>query len=80
MDMSWEPISQLTGICRQVHVRLLEFCNHGLSGTLVATELAVLQNEPLVFAAHDGPHQQIRNIMSDRLREGRELGGTASDN
>lgn len=42
MDMSWEPISQLTGICRQVHIRLLEFCNHGLSGPLVATELAVL--------------------------------------
>lgn len=42
VDMSWESVSQLTGVRRQVHVRLLEFRNHGLSGTLVSTELTVL--------------------------------------
>lgn len=79
MDVSREPISQLTGVGSQVHVRLLELGNHGLSGALVSAKLTVLENKSLVFAAHYGPHQKIGNIMGNRLREGGEFGGTASN-
>lgn len=67
-----EPISQLARVGRQIHIDLLHLFNHLLSGPIIRTELPSRQVGPLVIAAHDTPENEVRHVLRNGPREGRE--------
>lgn len=79
MQMRREPVPQLTRIRRQIQNHLLQLLHHHLPGALVAAKLAIDQLLSLPDAADDGPHNQIRHVDRDWLREAGEFGSVGSD-
>lgn len=74
-----ESVLELTGVRRQVHADLLEIINHDPPRALVAAVLPAHKPLPLVHAARDCPHQQVRHVDGHRLRQPCKLGRVVSD-
>lgn len=79
MQVRREPVSQLARVSRQVDVHLLQLVRQHAGGRLVAAELAAHEPLPLLGAAYDRPHQEVRHVDGHRLRQARELGRVAAD-
>lgn len=74
-----EAVPQLAGVGGQVDGDLLQLVGQHARRRLVARELPVHQALPLLLAADDSPHQQVRHVDGDRLRQPGELGGVVAD-
>ena len=64
-----EPVAKLARVRRQVYTDLLELVYHQPGGGLVARKVSVQESLALFRAADDGPHQQVRDVNSNRLRK-----------
>lgn len=79
MDTGWESIPQLTGVSHQVHVHLLKLLNYGQSRAFIPTISTIRQSHTLLLGTVDRPHQEIRNVVGDRLRKTGEFGCAVPD-
>lgn len=79
MQMRREPVPQLARVRCQIQNHLLQLLHHHLPGALVAAELAIDQLLSLPDAADDGPHNQVRHVDGDWLREAGEFGSVGTD-
>lgn len=79
VQVRWEPVPQLTGIRCQVERHLLQLIDHELARALVSAKGAVGELVALADAADDGPHEEVRDVDGDGLREAGEFGCVGAD-